>query len=119
MCSEKSRGHPLKILILPMAIDTVSPPVPDLVSVDSVLVMMVDSGPDVVSFKMVLDTGSLSLSVTVIQRVLVQQTRKSDRKSSARFFCLVLPVWYRTSSVLVLCLFAGQGYEKNNLLPVV
>ena len=45
-----------------MAIDTVTPPVPDLVSVDSVLVM-VDSGPDVVSVKKVLDTGSLSLSV--------------------------------------------------------
>ena len=50
---------------------------------------------------------------------LVHRTRKSDRKCSARFFCLVLPVWYRTSGVLVLCLFAGQGYEKNNLLPVV
>ena len=49
---------------------------------------------------------------------LVHRTRKSDRKCSARFFCLVLPVWYRTSGVLVLCLFAGQGYEKNNLLPV-
>ena len=54
-----------------MAIDTVTPPVPDLVSVDSVLVMMVDSGPDVVSVKMVLDTGSLSLSVTVIQSGLI------------------------------------------------
>ena len=70
MCTEKSRGHTLKILILPMAIDTVTPPVPDLVSVDSVLVM-VDSGPDVVSVKMVLDTDSLSLSVTVIQSDLI------------------------------------------------
>ena len=51
-----------------MAIDTVTPPVPDLVSVDSVLVMMVDSGPDVVSVKMVLDTGSLSLSAPVRAR---------------------------------------------------
>ena len=54
-----------------MAIDTATPLVPDLVSVDSVLVMMVDSGPDVVSVKMVLDTGSLSLSVTVIQSGLI------------------------------------------------
>ena len=53
------------------------------------------------------------------QVFLVHRTRKSDRKCSARFFCLVLPVWYRTSGVLVLCLFAGHGYEKNNLLPVV
>ena len=53
-----------------MAIDTVTPPVPDSVSVDLVLVM-VDSGPDVVSVKMVLDTGSLSLSVTVIQSDLI------------------------------------------------
>ena len=47
------------------------------------------------------------------------RTRKSDRKSSARFFCLVLPVWYCTSGALVLSLFTYHGYEKNNLLPVV
>ena len=54
-----------------------------------------------------------------IRCVLVHRTRKSDRKSSARFFCLVLPVWYCTSGVLVLSLFTCHGYEKNNLLPVV
>ena len=78
----------------------------------------------------VTSTGYVTISAAIFQTVcmkvtstgyviLVHRTRKSDRKCSSRFFCLVLPVWYRTSGVLVLCLFAGQGYEKNNLLPVV
>ena len=64
-------------------------------------------------------TGNMRSVGGVIQNVLVHQTRKSDRKCSARFFCLVLPVWNRTSGVLFLCLFAGRGYEKHNILPVV
>ena len=43
--------------------------------------------------------------VDQVQHILVHRTRKSDRKSSARFFCLVLPVWYCTSGALVLSLF--------------
>ena len=59
------------------------------------------------------------MSTYTASSVLVHWTRKSDGKWSARFFlsgtaCLVL-----TSRAWVLILFAGQGFEKYNLLPVV